>query len=100
MSGTEEVKKLCSDPALLKRVLSNLVNSAVQSMPEGGKLNVFAYKKSGKLVISVKDTGVGIHEEIRINLFTPLFTTKAKGQGFGLAVIKRVTEALGGTVDS
>ena len=48
--------------------------------------------------LSVKDTGVGIPEAVKGKLFTPMFTTKAKGQGFGLAVIKRMTEALGGTV--
>ena len=49
-------------------------------------------------VITVADTGVGIPEEAKNKLFTPLFTTKSKGQGFGLAVVKRMTEALGGTV--
>ena len=48
--------------------------------------------------MTVEDTGVGIPEKIKSKLFTPMFTTKAKGQGFGLAVIKRMTEALGGTV--
>ncbi len=48
--------------------------------------------------MSVKDTGVGISEAVKSKLFTPMFTTKSKGQGFGLAVVKRMTEALGGTV--
>jgi signal transduction histidine kinase len=50
------------------------------------------------VIIKVQDTGVGIREDSREKLFTPLFTTKAKGQGFGLAVVMRLTEALGGTV--
>lgn len=93
-----DAKKLVSDPDLLKRILSNLVSNAVQAMPKGGKLMIQAFKDADAVVITVEDTGVGIPEAVRSKLFTPLFTTKAKGQGFGLAVIKRMTEALGGTV--
>jgi signal transduction histidine kinase len=46
----------------------------------------------------VDDTGVGIPEEVRSKLFTPMITTKAKGQGLGLAVVKRLVEALGGSI--
>ena len=49
--------------------------------------------------IVVEDTGVGIPDEIKPKIFTPLFTTKPKGQGFGLAVCKRVIEAHGGTIN-
>ena len=67
-------------------------------MPEGGQLTVKAYQKDGNMVTEVKDTGVGIPEKIRPNLFTPLFTTKAKGQGLGLAVVKRIVEAMDGAI--
>jgi signal transduction histidine kinase len=49
-------------------------------------------------IVTVDDTGVGIPVEVRSKLFLPLFTTKSKGQGFGLAVVKRLTETMGGTV--
>ena len=68
-------------------------------MPKGGKLTTRANREGKDVVITVKDTGVGIPEAIKGKLFTPMFTTKSKGQGFGLPVIKRMTEALGGTVD-
>jgi signal transduction histidine kinase len=48
--------------------------------------------------MTVEDTEIGISEKIKSKLFTPMFTTKVKGQGFGLVVIKVMTEALGGTV--
>jgi signal transduction histidine kinase len=46
----------------------------------------------------VEDTGVGIPEEAKTRLFQPLFTTKSKGQGFGLAVCKRLVESMNGTI--
>ena len=86
------------DRSYLQRILQNLVINAVQAMPDGGNLLVSADFKDGKAVVVVEDTGVGIPKEIRGKLFTPLVTTKSKGQGFGLAVVKRLTEALRGTV--
>jgi two-component system, LuxR family, sensor kinase FixL len=87
------------DPQLLKRVLINLVTNAVQAMPNGGKLYMAAkVDSSGHVSIFVEDTGVGIPDRIRSQIFTPLFTTKPRGQGFGLAVCKRVIEAHGGTI--
>jgi two-component system sporulation sensor kinase A len=88
-----------ADPQLLKRVLINLVTNAVQAMPNGGKLTISAQVNSqSQAVVTVEDTGVGIPEKIKTQIFTPLFTTKPRGQGFGLAVCKRVIEAHGGTI--
>lgn len=94
----EEAEEVVADPAFLKRILSNLVSNAVQAMPEGGKLEIKSRQGNGEVVITVQDSGVGVPPANRDKLFTPLFTTKARGQGFGLAVVKRMTEALGGTV--
>ena len=89
-----------ADAQLLRRVLINLVTNAVQAMPDGGKLTVSAEVNSqGQAVVTVEDTGVGIPEKIKSQVFTPLFTTKPRGQGFGLAVCKRVIEAHGGSIN-
>jgi signal transduction histidine kinase/PAS domain-containing protein len=93
-----DARIVTADSAYMKRILGNLVSNAVQAMAEGGKLTVQAHREISIVAITVQDTGVGISEEAKDKLFTPLFTTKAKGQGFGLAVVKRLTEALGGTV--
>ena len=88
-----------ADTQLLKRVLINLVTNSFQAMPEGGKLLLTSkLNREGQVSISVQDTGVGIQDKIKNQIFTPLFTTKPRGQGFGLAVCKRVIEAHGGTI--
>ncbi len=67
-------------------------------MPEGGSLTVKSEILSDKMQISFADTGKGIHEDDMKRLFVPLFTTKAKGMGFGLAICKRIIEAHQGTI--
>jgi PAS domain S-box-containing protein len=94
----EAASDMMADPDLMRRVLSNLVSNAVQAMPEGGKISIRGHRREGDVVVEVHDTGVGIAEAVKPKLFTPLFTTKSKGQGFGLAVVKRVVEAMNGTV--
>jgi len=91
-------KRFVTDPTILRRILANLLNNAVQALPSGGELEFRAYRELEEFVITVRDSGVGVPEEHKDKLFIPLFTTKSKGQGLGLAVVKRMTEALGGTV--
>jgi signal transduction histidine kinase len=86
------------DPDYLKRIITNLLMNAEQAMPNGGKITITARKQNEMCIITVKDTGEGIPEDIKPNLFQPLFTTKAKGQGFGLAVSKRLAKAMGGDI--
>ncbi len=95
IQGFPEIK---TDPTFIRRALTNLTNNAIQSMSEGGKLNLTAYTKDKQAIITVSDTGKGIPKEVKPKIFTPLVTTKAKGQGLGLAVVKRLVEALNGTV--
>jgi two-component system, chemotaxis family, CheB/CheR fusion protein len=89
---------LTLDESHIKRILTNLISNAVQAMPTTGKLTITAFRQNNKAVINVEDNGIGIPEELRSKMFKPLFTTKAKGQGFGLAVVKKLTEAMNGTV--
>jgi signal transduction histidine kinase len=90
--------KLVIDPSYTRRIFTNLISNAIQAMPNGGKLTINAHSKDNKEFITVEDTGEGIPEEAKVKIFKPLFTTKAKGQGFGLAVVKKLTDALGGTI--
>ena len=94
----DEARKLVADSDYLTRIFYNLVTNAVQAMPNGGTLSIAAHKEANDIVISVRDTGIGIPKDIQSKMFTPMFTTKSKGQGFGLPVVKRITESLGGTI--
>jgi len=94
----KDFPKLMVDSILMRRAFANLVTNALQAMPKGGRLAIKASKKGKTAYISFQDTGVGIPEENLDKLFIPLFTTKAKGQGFGLPVCKRIVEAHDGTI--
>jgi signal transduction histidine kinase len=86
------------DSDKLKRVFINLIKNALDAMPNGGKLTIAGKEVTGSLEISFSDTGIGISDDVIPKLFSPLFTTKAQGMGFGLAICKRVTEAHGGKI--
>ncbi|XHH10359.1 MAG: PAS domain S-box protein [Candidatus Bathyarchaeia archaeon] len=91
-------EKLKTDASFIKRILTNLTLNGLQAMPNGGNLSIYAFLRASKVIIAVSDTGVGISEEVKEKIFKPLFTTKSKGQGFGLAVVKKLVEALNGYV--
>lgn len=89
---------IVSDQDYLRRILTNLLLNAMQAIPSTGAVTIGAANLKDKTTITVEDNGIGISKETRDKLFTPLFTTKAKGQGLGLAVVKRLTEGLDGKV--
>ncbi len=86
------------DHYLAERVLINLAANAIQAMPRGGRLSIAAIQRGNTIVLTLKDTGIGIPAEILPNVFEPLVTTKPKGMGMGLAVCKRFVETMGGKI--
>jgi len=86
------------DAAKMKRVLGNLVRNAFDAMPDGGEFTVESHESDGKVHMIFSDTGTGMGKEIMEKLWTPFFTTKAKGMGLGLAICKRIVEAHGGEI--
>lgn len=87
------------DPDHFRMVLANLISNAYQAMPEGGALTVSADVHQGEIEVSVSDTGGGITPDIMKKIFEPLFTTKEKGIGLGLAVSKKLVEANQGKIE-
>jgi signal transduction histidine kinase len=95
---TKSAPTIRIDADKIKRVFINLIKNAVDAMPNGGKLTVTSEKVNGAVKIAFADNGMGISEENLKKLFGPLFTTKAKGMGLGLAICKRIVEAHGGRI--
>jgi len=95
---TENKPKIKVDTAKIKRAFVNILKNAVEAMPKGGTLAAKSRKSDGNLEFVFSDTGVGISKKTMDKLWTPLFTTKAKGMGFGLAICKRIIEAHGGSI--
>lgn len=87
------------DPGQIRLVLDNLLTNAYQAMPEGGRVTIKAKAEKDKLLVSITDTGTGISQENIEKLFEPLFTTRARGIGLGLAVAKNLVEANGGSIE-
>ncbi len=88
------------DAEQIQQVLANVIANAVQAMPEGGRLTISARVKKGFLELEVTDTGSGIADENKDKIFEPLFTTKAKGIGLGLAVSKSIIDRHGGQIEA
>ena len=96
----KELPDILADPDQLGQVFGNIILNAIQALHEGGKLIIKSKNLSPKwAVVSFTDTGSGISKDTMGKLFEPLFTTKAKGIGLGLAVTKTMVEAHGGTID-
>lgn len=86
----ENLPSLSADPAQFKQVLINLVINGLHAMPEGGKLDLSAKREGGHVRIEVRDTGVGIPDEILPRIFDPFFTTRQGGSGLGLAITTKI----------
>jgi len=95
---SEPLPMVMIDPAVMRRVFTNLITNAIQAMPDGGELEIDMYGTDELLFVAFKDTGIGIPEENMGKLFNPFFTTKAKGQGLGLPVCKKLVEAHNGRI--
>jgi signal transduction histidine kinase len=74
----------------IRQALLNLMINALQAMPNGGTITLRTFQTNDQVCVSIEDTGEGIDDRNRSNIFNPYFTTKAKGSGLGLTIVRRV----------
>jgi signal transduction histidine kinase len=91
--------RLSADPRQLEQVFLNLIHNALQAMPEGGSLTVRSRLVNAKLELSFADTGRGIPAADLPRVHLPFFTTKHRGSGLGLSIVKKIVEAHGGSLE-
>ncbi|SFI69032.1 sensor histidine kinase [Thermoflavimicrobium dichotomicum] len=87
-----------ADPEQLKQVLINLVQNGLESLTEKGRVEIHWREMRDRVIIRVKDTGVGIRPEHYERIFEPFFTTKGEGTGMGLSICQRIISDHGGHI--
>ena len=96
--GLAELPEVHGDPPQLRQVFVNLLENAVQAIGGAGKVELSARALPGAVELAIEDSGPGVSESIRRRLFEPLITTKARGIGLGLPLVKRILERHGGSI--
>jgi signal transduction histidine kinase len=98
IDGMGKMPRLKVDKEKMRRVFVNIIKNAFDAMPKGGKLTLRSEKEGDYVEFSFSDTGTGMSKEVLDKIWSPLFTTKARGMGFGLPICKRIVEAHGGKI--
>ncbi|MDC0713931.1 ATP-binding protein [Stigmatella sp. ncwal1] len=95
-----ELPRMQGRPRQIVQVVINLIVNAAQAMPGHGKIRVSTRQEDGEVLLSVRDTGMGMSPETLSRIFQPFFTTKplGEGTGMGLAVVHGIVSAHGGRI--
>ena len=98
LDGIEHVGRVAFHANTLRRALLNLVQNALEAMPQGGTLTVAGQRTPTHVQLQVRDTGSGIPDDQQAKIFEPLYTTKPGGTGLGLYIVQEIVAAHRGTV--
>ncbi|MGD8988969.1 MAG: ATP-binding protein, partial [Syntrophobacterales bacterium] len=94
----EPLPELWADATHLVRAFSNLILNAKEAMPDGGRLTITVQPSENGVQLQFIDTGMGMDQATKDNIFNPFFTTKDKGTGLGLAMTHKIIEEHGGDI--
>jgi two-component system, NtrC family, sensor histidine kinase HydH len=95
----DNLPEIMADSEMLYQAFLNIFINAIQAMPNGGKISVNIFPANGNVAIQIEDEGNGIETEIMEKIWNPFFTTKEKGTGLGLGIVKNLIEAHGGNLN-
>jgi signal transduction histidine kinase len=99
---TDPTERIWADQNLVRQVIENLIDNAIQAMSGGGLLTVTlangVLDGAPGVEIQIADTGEGMDTEVRARALDPFFTTRPSGTGLGLAIVARIIDAHGGTL--
>ncbi|MDD4857721.1 MAG: ATP-binding protein, partial [Candidatus Krumholzibacteria bacterium] len=94
----EEGIAVRADREALRKILANLLENAIEAMPDGGEISVSGRGEGGAARIVVIDSGKGLSKEYQQRLFEPYFSTKTNGIGLGLAISQSLARAMDGEI--
>jgi signal transduction histidine kinase len=83
---------------MLYQSFLNLFINAMQAMPDGGRIDVGVRTENGRVLVEIADEGQGVPQELLDKIWDPFFTTKDKGTGLGLGIVRNIIESHGGGV--
>jgi PAS domain S-box-containing protein len=98
LAGVQDCGVVAFHASTLRRVLLNLVQNAVDAMPQGGTYTVTGQGTTTHAQLQIRDTGSGIPAQQLHKIFEPLYTTKSDGTGLGLFIAREIVAAHGGTI--
>jgi signal transduction histidine kinase len=98
VSDIQSRPRINVDVERMQRAFINIIKNAFDAMPDGGRLTITSKEATNGVMFTFSDTGVGMSKKTLRKIWTPLFTTKAKGMGFGLPICKRILEAHRGKI--
>jgi two-component system, NtrC family, sensor histidine kinase HydH len=99
LEGVADLPPIAVDSGQIRQVFVNLIQNALQAVGDTGAVSITGrVLENGRVEVAVEDTGPGVDPDTQRRLFEPLITTKARGIGLGLALVRRIAERHGGTV--
>ncbi len=96
--AADGLPEILADGSLLHQCLLNLFINAIQAMPDGGTIDVAVRSEGARVALDIEDEGPGVPEEMLEKIWDPFFTTKDKGTGLGLGIVKNIVESHQGRI--